>query len=247
MDTVIDAASFPVTDQKKLAALVQAQQSSQSDEFWGQAPAYKTHSSNIFDTLEDLKEKAEGQLSDLRKAEATAKNNFEMLHGSLRDSIKADTSNQDASKAAKAASQEDMAIAEGDLAETNKGLDNDKSVLATTSRTCSQVTADYKSNTKARDEELTALAIAKKVLSETSSGAAAHSYSFIQLAHQSQFGSRLRTRVDLANAEVVSLLKKLAKENHSSSLAQLASRVASTVRYGAAAGQDPFTKVKQLI
>jgi len=248
MDTVIDAASFPVTDQKKLAALVQAQQGSQSDEFWGVgAPAYKTHSTNIFDTLEDLKEKAEGQLSDLRKAEATAKNNFEMLHGSLRDSIKADTSNQDASKAAKAASQEDMAIAEGDLAETNKGLDNDNSVLATTSRTCSQVTADYASNTKARDEELTALNIAKKVLSETTSGAGAHSYSFLQLAHQSQFGSKLRTRVDLANAELVSLLKRLAKENHSSSLAQLASRVASTVRYGAAAGQEPFTKVKQLI
>merc|ERR1719316_1513382 len=85
--------------------------------------------------------------------------------------------------------------------------------------------------------------MAKKILSETSSGAVSQSYSLIQVVQ----GSNLQTRADLANAEIVSLVKKLAKENHSTALAQLASRIAAAVRYGAAAGEDPFTKVRELI
>ena len=34
---------------------------------------------------EDMKEKAEGQLSDLRKAESASRHNFEMLKQSLED------------------------------------------------------------------------------------------------------------------------------------------------------------------
>jgi aminoglycoside phosphotransferase family enzyme len=59
--------------------------------------------------------------------------------------------------------------------------------------------------------------------------------------------SRLQTRADLANAEVVRLVKKLAKEHHSAALAQLASRIGSVLRYGAADGDDVFAKVKSLI
>jgi hypothetical protein len=51
----------------------------------------------------------------------------------------------------------------------------------------------------------------------------------------------------LANAEVVGLVKKLAREHHSAALAQLASRIGAVIRYGASAGEDPFQKVKSLI
>jgi hypothetical protein len=241
-----------VTDQKKLAALLQAQHErseSDEDDLGAPAPAAYTYKTSIYETLADMKEKAENQLSDLQKAEAGAKHNFEMLYAALRAQIKADTQDQNDAKAAKAALQEEKALAEGDLAEVNKVLGNDKATLATTSTTCSRVTSDYDSNTKARNDELAALATAKKILSETSSGAAAQTYSFLQLAHQSQSvshmetGLKMNSRADLSNAEIVSLLKKLAKENRSSSLAQLAARVAATVRYGA----NPFSKVKQLI
>merc|ERR1711920_182387 len=68
---VLDAAAFSSSDQKQLAALVQSQQTDEADDELGSpaAAVYKTHSGNILDVLEDLKEKAEGQLSDLRKAE----------------------------------------------------------------------------------------------------------------------------------------------------------------------------------
>jgi hypothetical protein len=247
---VIDAAAFPVEDQKKLASLVQAHQGADADDDEFGAPAaavYKSHSSSIFDVLEDMKEKAEGQLSDVRKAESATRHNFEMLKQSLTDQIEADTKDSDEEKATKASTQETRAVAEGDLVETSKDLENDKSALATAGSTCMTIAGDHEATMKSRAEELNALALAKKALSETSSGAVEQSYSFLQNAHETRQGSSLQTRLDLAGLEVVNLIKKLAKQQHSTALAQLASRIAATVRYGAAAGQDPFAKVKEMI
>merc|ERR1719491_1016806 len=244
LGAVIDAASFSSQDQKNLAALVQSQQGADADDQELGAPAaavYKSHSSGIFDVLEDLKEKAEGQLAELRKAEAATKHNYNMLKQSLTDEIEADSKDLEEEKALKASTEESKAVAEGDLADTVKGLAEDKKALATASSTCMTVAADHDATMKSRDEELTAIATAKKILTETSSGAVSQSYSFVQVS------SRLQTRADLAGAEVVGLLKKLAKEHPSAALAQLASRVSSVIRYGRAGGDDPFAKVKELI
>jgi len=246
LGAVINAASFSSQDQKNLVALVQSQQGSESDDELTGAPAaavYKTHSSSIFDVLEDMKEKAEGELGDLRKAESATKHNYDMLKQSLTDQIEADTKDMEEEKSLKAATEETKATAEGDLAETTKELAADKESLATAQSTCMQVAADHEATVKSRTEELTAIATAKKVLSETSGGAVEQSYSFVQVASR----TTLKTGVDLANAEVVGLVKKLAKEHHSAALAQLASRVEAVIRYGASSGEDPFVKVKGLI
>merc|ERR1719263_2522592 len=115
----------------------------------------------------------------------------------------------DEEKSLKASTEENKATAEGDLAETVKELGADKDSLASAQSTCMQVAADHEATVKSRNEELTAIATAKKVLSETSSGAVGQSYSFIQAS------SQLQTRTDLANAEIIGLVKKLAKEHHS--------------------------------
>merc|ERR1719235_1224672 len=180
------------------------------------AAVYKTHSSSIFDVLEDMKERAEGQLAELRKAESATKHNYNMLKQSLEDQMDADNKDMNEEKSLKAATEENKAVAEGDLAETVKGLAEDKKGLATASSTCMTVAADHEATVKSRNEELNAIATAKKILSESTSGAVSQSYSFLQIT------SQLSTRADLANVEVVRLVKKLAKENHSASLAQLA-------------------------
>merc|ERR1719246_199633 len=235
LSVVLDAAAFPSSDQKKLVAFVQAQQNDEDDDAGAPAGAvYKTHSNNILDVLEDLKEKAEGQLADLRKAEVNTRQNFQMLKQSLDDQTAADTKDMDDEKAAKAAAGEAKATAEGDLGMTTKELTSSQQQRATAHSSCLQVAADHEATVASRKEELSVLAQAKKLLVETSSGAVSQTYSFLQLA----------TRADLAGSEVVAVVKRLAKQQHSAALAQLASRISTVLRFG---GSDPFGKVKGLI
>jgi len=242
LSLVADAAAFSVDDRQRLIALAQTDQ---GDEEFG-APAvasYKSHSSGIIDVLEDMKEKAESQLAEVRKAEEGAKHNYAMLKQSLEAQIAADTKDMKEEKTGKAEAEEGLAEAEGDLEMTNKELANAKEMLATSRSTCMKVGADHEMTVKAREEELKVIAEAKKILEETTSGGVDQTYSYLQVAA----ASKLQTRADLAHAEVVVLVKRLARQHHSAALAQLASRVAAVLQYGAQNGEDPFVKVKGLI
>jgi len=195
------------------------------------------------DVLEDMKEKAEGELSDLRKAETASQHNFDMLKQSLSDQIAADTKDKTDEEAFKLESEQTKATAEGDLAATVKDLANAEKVLATAQSTCMTVAADHEKSVASRAAELKAISEAKSILTETTSGAAAKTYSFVQVGA----ASTLSTRADLANAEVVNLIKKLAKQHHSAALSQLASKITAVLRFGSSSGEDPFAKVKGLI
>ena len=98
----------------------------------------------------------------------------------------------------------------------------------------SQVAVDHDATVKSREEELKVIAQAKQILVDTTSGAVEQTYSFLQL----------RAGSDLAGAEAINLVKKLARDQNSMALAQLASRMAAIMKYGAANGDDPFAKVK---
>merc|ERR1719217_669340 len=74
-------------------------------------------------------------------------------------------------------------------------------------------------------------------------GAAAQAYSFIQVNGKSE----LSTRADLANFEAVRYVRSLAEKFGSAALSQLAGRMQTAARFSAAAGDDPFAKVKGLI
>jgi len=246
LSVVIEAASFANSDKRKLLALVQSQQTSDADDTDVGAPAaavYKTHSSSIVEVLEGMKEKAEGQLSDLRKAETNTQHNYNMLKQSLEMQAEADRKDLAEQKAAKAEAEETKGVAQGDLENTSKDLADAKKNLDASSASCMQVAQDHQATVAGRTAELQAIAEAKKILEATTAGAVGQTYSLLQV---STF-SRMQTRADLANAEVVSLIKKLAETQHSSALAQLASRISTVVRYGSAAGDDVFAKVKGLI
>jgi len=143
-------------------------------------------------------------------------------------------------KAGKAEAEEKKAGAQGDLVMTSKELSSSKQQLATAQATCLQVAADHEATVAARTGELKVIAEARRVLSETSSGAVAQTYSFLQVV-------RMQSSADLAGREVVEMVRHLAKQEHSSALAQLASRMAAVARYGASNGEDPFVKIKGLI
>jgi len=242
LGVVVDAAGLTSHDQQKLVALVQAQDSD-SETGAPAAATYKSQSGGIVDVLEDLKEKAEAELADARKAESNAKHNYEMMKQSLEDQIAADTKDMNEEKAAKEAAAEGKATAEGDLATTVKELKGAEEELSTANTNCMTTAADHEATVAARTEELKVIATAEKILKESTSGAVDQTYSLLQVAS----GSQMKTRADLANSEVITLVKKLAKEHHSAALAQLASRIAVVARYGSRDGADPFAKVKGLI
>merc|ERR550532_1779952 len=246
LSTIVDAAALSSSDQKKLAALLQQQQQNvdTGDDSMGSpaAATYKTHSTNILDVLEDLKEKAEGQLSDLRKSEVNTRHNFDMLVQSLQDQKTADSKHMAEEKASKGAAEENKAGAQNDLERTTKDLVNSKDQQGTTQASCLQTAADHEATVAARKEELQVIAQARKILADTSSGAVTQTYSLMQ-----ESSSRLATRADLTGREVVEMVQRLAKKQHSSALAQLASRIAAVARYGSSNGEDPFAKIKGLI
>jgi len=248
LNTVIDAASFSGHDMQKLTALMQNRDNDDDAELGAPAPdAYKSHSGGILDVLGDMKDKAEAQLSEARKTEMNSKHNFDMMKQSLVDAIAAAEHEKAEAEATQASSKATKAAAEGDLAMTNKDLADANAALETVGSDCMTSAGDHEISTKGRQEELAALAKAKKIIQSSTGGAEGQTYSFLQISSSSTSGSHLQTSTDLRNFEVVNAVKRLAEKQHSTELSQLASRIAAVLRYGAASGDDPFAKVKGLI
>ena len=135
-----------------------------------------------------------------------------------------------------AAAEQTKGTDEADLAITEKDLENSKLGLVKTTSGCLTVAADHEATIASREEELTVIAECKQILQESTAGAVAQTYSFLQMS----------SNMDLKRGEITVLLKNLAKSHHSAALAQLASRIGVVMQYGGAA-QGVFDKVKSFI
>jgi hypothetical protein len=244
LTVLVRASAIDQKDATKLTALIQNSRQADEDADTG-APAaatYEGHSSGIIETLENLLEQADGQLSEARKKETSSKNNYEMLKQSLEDDIANANKDFDGAKKSLAASGEAKATAQGDLTVTSKALAADTATLEDLHKDCLTKAQDFEAETKSRTEELKALAEAKKILKETTAGAEAQTYGLNQ---ESFF--QVTSKAGLAQFEAVRLVRDLARKDNSRALAQLASRLEMTVRTSNAQGADPFAKVKGLI
>jgi len=237
LQMLVEASTLTSADAKGIAALVQTQQSSDDGDVGAPDPAvYKGQSGGIIDTLGDLLEKAESQLAELRNKETAALHEFQMLKQSLEDKIKYETKELGEAKTGIAASNEKKATAEGDLDVTTKNLNADVLALSELHHECLSKAQDYEAETKSRGEELTAIATAKKVIQESTSGAADLSYGLNQVS--------FLQRSQSSGLAVVRFLRELAQEKHFPALAQLSTRMDAAIR---ASEGDPFAKVKGLI
>lgn len=248
LNAVVDAASLSLHDKQQLVSLAQnaAEDTDAMDDVGAPAPdAYKSKSKGIVEVLEDMRAKAAQQLKEVQNQEVSASHNFQLLKQSLEDQMTADTKEMDAAKQTKAGAQSTKAVAEGELATTKDSLATSEKTLGSMDTGCKTASEDHEASVLARAEEMKAIAAAKKVLSENVGGAEGKVYSFLQVDNAQL--SSISTRADLANIEVVNLLRELARRDQSSALAQLASRVSAAVRFGSRGGADPFGKVKDLI
>jgi len=234
-------------DGTRLTAFVQSQaDDSDMDDDAGApaAAAYESKSGSIVDTLEGILEKAEAQLETLRQTETNRQNNFNMLKQSLEDEMKFGTKEKDEAAKALSKTGETKAAATGDLSATSKDLSEDQSDLGKTHQDCMTKAEEFQTEVKDRGEELKALAMAKKAVVDSMSGAAAASF----LQTDSDARARLASRFGLANFEAVRFMRDLAKKTNAPELAQLASRMATVYRLEQSSGsRDPFAKVKGLI
>merc|ERR1719190_63058 len=201
LSVMVQASMLSSADGQRLTALVQSSQDSQEgngdDDVNAPDPAiYKGHSADIIATLEDLLAKAEDQLSTARKTETANVHNFQMLRQSLEDQIKFGKADMAEAKKGLAESAEKQAVANGDLVVTSKDLAADIATLADLHQNCLTKAQDYEAATKSRDEELKALAEAKKVINETTGGADSITYGLNQVSFL-QSARRLSSGADL--------------------------------------------------
>jgi len=237
LSVMVQAESISVADGKKLTALVQS--GSDDEDSGAPDPAvYESQSGGVMDTLNKLLEEAQGQLDEARNKETANIQAFQMLKQGLEDEVKFGNKEMDEAKQSRSASAESKAVAEGDLGVTSKDLAEDIKTLQELHHNCMTKANDFEAEVKSRGEELKALATAKKIIKETTGGADDQSYgldqeSFLQMPE--------------GETKAVRFIRQLAKHQKSTALAQLASRMASTIRFSSGSQADIFAKVKDLI
>merc|ERR1719375_2113790 len=194
----MDAAMVNSADKAKVQLLLQSQSAESEDDLDLQpagAPdpaAYKSKSGGIVETLEDMLEKAKGELADAQKAEMNSKFDYDMLKQKLEDAMAFGTKELGETKAAKAAAEEAKATAEGELATAEKATAEGTKHLNDLQNECMTAATEYETSQHSREEELAALATAKKILEEKTGGATDREYSFIQLKSTMHAGARER-------------------------------------------------------
>merc|ERR1719454_1916419 len=108
-----------------------------------------------------------------------SKFDYDMLKQKLEDAMKFGEKELAETKSAKAAGEGDLATAEKTVAESSKHLSD-------LQNECMTAATEYSESQHSREEELTALATAKKILEEKTGGATDREYSFIQLQSKSK-------------------------------------------------------------
>lgn len=253
---MVKAAVLDSADATRLTALLQNSHQSENmdseeeDAYMGapKGSVYESQSGNILETLKGLLDDAETQLDDARKKETANQHNFEMLKQSIEDEIKFGNKDLDEAKKGLAASGGAKSAAEGDLFVTSKDLASGLDTKGTLHRDCMTRAEDFEAATKSRNEELKALAAAKKALVEATGGAAGISYGLGQLSFiQTVATATLTSSTDLANFEAVRIVRDLARKVKSAALAQLVQRMTLAMQAGDNGSADPFAKIKGLI
>lgn len=225
MKEVVAAAGLSSSDNTRLMAM---------------ATRASSRNSSAIDMLENFKDKAELELSDLRNAEAKAKNYFALLKESLESEIKATVDDLREASSYQSEAKSRRANAEAELSNSNLALAKAQSGLQQIENSCKAVMADHQTSAKSREQELEAIDAAQKSISKMD-GADEQVYGVASFL-QSDSKSELKSPGDLKKLEVVSFLRNLARMEKSASLTQLAGSVKM-----AAEGNDAVMKIKDLI
>jgi len=230
LSTVIEASWMPEASRSKMEAFMST--STEADEELSlhqpqaSVKAYESKSGGIVETLEDMKDKAETALNNLRRDETKARHAFEMIHQSLSDAVSNLNKEIAEATANKASAGEKLAKAQGDLATTEAAKAADEKYVTKLKAECASKASEWEERQKSASDEMAALAKGKEILSAK--------FGFIQTAvkkatnKDDNYDSRDR---------VLALLRKMGRNYNSYAMMQIAN----------AATSDPFVKIRGMI
>jgi len=213
----------------------------------------RPRASNIIQELEDLSDKANTQLDDARHKEALALNNFRLLKGQLERQIAQHQKHMDHTKSELAESSEEKSTAEGKVVTLLEGIKQDKAELEDLQHECMSKAEDFQSGMKSRDEELTALNSAKKILQEvldqhTEQDQDPESSAEVFVQVMATSSGKLQASSGSSRFNVVRILRKAARDAGSPRLKRLAFQMVSVLqRTSRSSSTSPFDKVKGMI
>jgi len=206
-----------------------------------EAYGYEFQSGGVIDMLEKLKDQFSSQKYTLDKEEMTAKHAFENIAQQLTDNVENAKHEVNKKTTERSRTQEAKATKEGEKAEAEKELGEDKKYLEETKILCMQKTDDFNSRKKLREEEIAALSEAIEIISSDGVSGVADKHLPTMLL-QKEVGHRALAQLrssathDLQK-RVAEFLEQRAKLLSSRFLEQASMHVAA----------DPFTKVKKMI
>jgi len=170
LSKLIEASSIGQKSQQTLKGFLQDAQSAEEGEDLrlNQPQAvvseYDSHSGGILGTLGDMEEKAQGQLSDLRKGEMEAAFSFQMVKQGLEDEMKLLKQKLSDSTSGKAAALEQMGKEKGELAYTSKTMEADEARLQGQTTECQSKSEEWTRRQKEAGEEQAVIEKAKEIL-----------------------------------------------------------------------------------
>merc|ERR1719262_2060688 len=140
---IIEASGVQGAKKRALGAFLQSHENDDLslNQPQGNTEAYGGHSGGIVETLEDMKTKAEDQLTTARKAAMEGRHNYDMVKMSLEQEIKNLNDQLASATATKASTGESLGKAKGDLAGVEKSKAADEAYKSTTEMEC-KATAD---------------------------------------------------------------------------------------------------------
>jgi len=247
INAVINGISIKTESKRKLKSfLQQANSNTADDELTLKQPqakmvAYESKSGGILQTIKDMQEKAEGELSDLRKKEMSNTHNFKMIEQGLNAEIAHGNEKLGLAKSAKVSAEEAIGTATGDQTETAKTKAADEEYSKNLKTECETTAMEWDARQKSAKEEMAAIDKASEILT---TGVVA--FSQVGVRHKMKHLSGIdmddddesdHSDTQYLRSRISSKLQQLGKKYHSFALMQLAGRASS----------DPFVKIRGLI
>lgn len=221
LKTVIAATSLEGSSRSQLSSLLEeADDDDMSPAGAPEGKAYQSKVGAVIDACENLRVEAEDKLRELRRDCAEKAHNSEMTMQKLSDTLEVDNKDLNMNKQNAASATEAAGTATGKLADTQKGLKEDRTYLAEVKSTTDLKHNEQDQRAATRADELKAINKAIEILTAQ--------FSFIQT--DSKLGLNKQVRGDVA-----AVLAKVS----SVALQQLANRIE--------AANDPFVKVRGMI